>query len=198
MWRAIHHLTGVDLPLAQLPMLNSLGRISTIAVRAWAQALAMTALMLTAPALHAQDPPLKAGSDSAEARFERVLRGMTGGRLPAALDEMRRLAELYPNWRLAHLVHGDLLLARGAPIARFGNTAYVSGIAGKSRHARPSAWRIFASKRWRGCAPRATRRVPAQFPATFCSSTAGNAMRSWWTPVVRAFMSTRTPAARRG
>ena len=126
MWRAIHHLTGVDLPLAQLPMLNSLGRISTIAVRAWAQALAMTALMLTAPALHAQDPPLKAGSDSAEARFERVLRGMTGGRLPAALDEMRRLAELYPNWRLAHLVHGDLLLARGAPIARFGNTAYAA------------------------------------------------------------------------
>lgn len=35
---------------------------------------------------------------------------------------MARLAERHPNWRLAHLVHGDLLRARGAPLAEFGDT----------------------------------------------------------------------------
>ena len=71
--------------------------------------MAMAALMVIAPALLAAAPPRLAAGDSAEQRFERVLQGITGGKLPAALDEMDRLAERYPNWRLAHLVHGDLL-----------------------------------------------------------------------------------------
>lgn len=78
--------------------------------------------MLSAPALLAAGPP-ETAADSAEARFERVLQGLTGGKLPAALEEMDRLAARYPNWRLAHLVHGDLLLARTAPLAGFGNAA---------------------------------------------------------------------------
>jgi len=41
----------------------------------------------------------------------------------AALDEVDRLITRYPNFRLAHLVRGDLLLARVRPIAGFGNTA---------------------------------------------------------------------------
>jgi murein L,D-transpeptidase YafK len=93
---------------------------------AWARALAMTALMLTAPALLATDAQRDAATDSAEARFERVLQGLAGGKLPAALEEMDRLAKRYPNWRLAHLVHGDLLLARTAAIAGFGNAAYAA------------------------------------------------------------------------
>ncbi len=101
--------------------------MSAIAASAWARALAMTALMLTAPAALAADPPPEAGTDSAEARFGRVLQGMTSGKLPAALEEIGRLAQRYPNWRLAHLVHGDLLLARTAPLAGFGNTANVPG-----------------------------------------------------------------------
>ena len=98
------------------------GIVSAIAACAWARALVLTAFMLTAPAVLAAAPPPDAGADSAEARFGRVLQGVTGGKLPAALDEVGRLAERYPNWRLAHLVHGDLLLARAAPIAGFGNT----------------------------------------------------------------------------
>lgn len=78
--------------------------------------------LLSAPALLAAGPP-ETAADSAEARFERVLQGLTGGKLPAALEEMGRLAARYPNWRLAHLVHGDLLLARTAPLAGFGNAA---------------------------------------------------------------------------
>ncbi len=81
--------------------------------------------MLAAPALRAAGP--EAATDSAEARFGRVLQGMTSGKLPAALEEMGRLAQRYPNWRLAHLVHGDLLLARTAPLAGFGNAANVPG-----------------------------------------------------------------------
>ncbi|MBE0618995.1 MAG: L,D-transpeptidase family protein [Burkholderiales bacterium] len=65
--------------------------------------------------------------NSAEARLERVLQGVSSGKLPAALAEMDRLAERYPNWRLAHLVHGDLLLARSAAISGFGNAADTKG-----------------------------------------------------------------------
>jgi murein L,D-transpeptidase YafK len=72
-------------------------------------------------------PPSDPGADGAEARFERVLQGMAQGKMPAALEEMGRLAERYPTWRLAHLVHGDLLRARGAPIAGFGNVAFSQG-----------------------------------------------------------------------
>jgi murein L,D-transpeptidase YafK len=87
----------------------------------------MAALMLIATAPLAAAPPRVATGDSAEQRFERVLQGLTGGKLPAALDEMGRLAESYPTWRLAHLVHGDLLLARTAQITGFGNAAYPPG-----------------------------------------------------------------------
>jgi len=82
----------------------------------------MIAWALAAPALLGATPPADMGVYSAEASLERVLRGITSGKLPTALDEMARLAERYPNWRLAHLVHGDLLLARSASIAGFGNT----------------------------------------------------------------------------
>ncbi len=82
--------------------------------------------MLIAPELLAAAAPLDAVADGAEARLERVLHNVTAGRLPAALEELDRLAERYPNWRLAHLVHGDLLLARSAPIAGFGNAAHAA------------------------------------------------------------------------
>lgn len=91
-----------------------------------ARALFMAACMLAALPLRAA-PPSDPGSDGAEARFERVLQGMAHGKMPAALEEMGRLAERYPTWRLAHLVHGDLLRARGAPIAGFGNADYPQG-----------------------------------------------------------------------
>jgi len=83
--------------------------------------------MLTAPALPAADSPPDPNKDNAEARFGRVLDDISSGKLPAALEEMSRLAERYPNWRLAHLVHGDLLLARTAAIAGFGNKADTTG-----------------------------------------------------------------------
>jgi len=48
------------------------------------------------------------------------------GSLGEALDETDRLIARYPNFRLAHLVRGDLLLARTRPIAGFGNTGHAA------------------------------------------------------------------------
>ena len=44
-------------------------------------------------------------------------------RLDAALQRVEALIKAYPNFRLAHLVKGDLLLARGRPISTLGNAA---------------------------------------------------------------------------
>ena len=83
--------------------------------------LAVCASATAAQAVLPTPPARNASADSAEGRFERVLLEMREGKLQGALSEVDRLVERYPNWRLAHLVHGDLLLARAAPIAGFGN-----------------------------------------------------------------------------
>ena len=101
-------------------------RLNVGAVAAALWALAMIAFMLTVQVVLAAAPPRDARADSAEARFERVLQEVRRGTLPAALDEVDRLVARFPNWRLAHLVHGDLLLARAAPIAAFGNTGHAA------------------------------------------------------------------------
>jgi murein L,D-transpeptidase YafK len=74
--------------------------------------------MAAAPA----DPPATA----AEAQLRRVLASVSEGRLSAALGEVDGLIGRYPNFRLAHLVRGDLLLARATPIGGFGNTGHAA------------------------------------------------------------------------
>ena len=76
------------------------------------------AVMAAAPA----DPP----DTTAEAQLRRVLVSVLQGRLVAALDEVDGLIGRYPNFRLAHLVRGDLLLARAKPIGGFGNTGHAA------------------------------------------------------------------------
>lgn len=94
--------------------------------RAVARALVATAASLvwiTAPAggLEAAAKPL-----SADAQLERVIANVGRGALTNAIGEIDRLIEQFPNFRLAHLVRGDLLLARVQPIAALGNTAYAA------------------------------------------------------------------------
>jgi len=89
----------------------------------WSRALAVIASVLIMHTARAAPASADGAPEGAEAGFAHVLDGMTGGRLPTALKEIDRLAERYPNWQLAHLVHGDLLLARSGLIAGFGNAA---------------------------------------------------------------------------
>jgi len=74
-------------------------------------------------------PNAEAGPERADAQLRRVLESVGQGRLGAALEEIDALIGRHPNFRLAHLVRGDLLLARAGPIAGFGNT----GHAGRER-----------------------------------------------------------------
>ncbi len=55
-----------------------------------------------------------------EAQLARILKEIEGNRLNQALQLTENLLRQYPNYRLAHLIRGDLLLARTQPIQTFG------------------------------------------------------------------------------
>ncbi|HXF67125.1 MAG TPA: L,D-transpeptidase family protein, partial [Burkholderiales bacterium] len=72
-------------------------------------------------------PAVNGGHASApepEALLYRTLDEIGNGRLEAALSEIDRVIQAYPNFRLAHLIKGDLLLARARPISTLGNTSH--------------------------------------------------------------------------
>ena len=70
---------------------------------------------LPAPALHA------AGLD-ADRQLANSLLAISQSRMPEALTAVDQLTQQHPNFRLAHLVKGDLLLARAQPLQTLGNT----------------------------------------------------------------------------
>ena len=63
---------------------------------------------------------------SAEEQLRRALETVAEGRAGAALGELDRLIERYPNFRLAHLVRGDVLLARARPLKGLGDTGHAA------------------------------------------------------------------------
>jgi len=65
-----------------------------------------------------------AGADADTVLF-RTLNEISSNRLDAALAEIDRVIGTYPNFRLAHLIKGDLLMARARPITTLGNTNHV-------------------------------------------------------------------------
>jgi murein L,D-transpeptidase YafK len=63
-------------------------------------------------------------SDSGpEPQLSRILIEIEKNRLDTALEQTEALLQQYPKFRLAHLIKGDLLLARSMPLATFGNAA---------------------------------------------------------------------------
>ena len=63
-------------------------------------------------------------SDSGpEPQLSRIFVEIENNRLSAALEQTENLLQRYPTFRLAHLIKGDLLLARSMPITTFGNAA---------------------------------------------------------------------------
>jgi len=92
----------------------------------FASLLAASVLMLAPLVGVSEEPRSGASLNVADARFKLVLESIGQQRLGAALNEVDRLIARYPNFRLAHLVRGDLLLARAKPIAGFGNTGHAA------------------------------------------------------------------------
>ena len=78
--------------------------------------LAVLAGMLLLGAAQAQSEP--------EAQLQNVIDAVLEGRLGAALGDVDRLVSRYPNFRLAQLLRGDLLLAHAGRITKFGNTGH--------------------------------------------------------------------------
>lgn len=72
------------------------------------------ALLLAAPALHADAP-------DADRQLANSLLAITQSRVPEALSTVDQLTRQHPNFRLAQLVKGDLLLARARPLETLGN-----------------------------------------------------------------------------
>jgi murein L,D-transpeptidase YafK len=56
-----------------------------------------------------------------EALLAKSLQAVGNNRLDAALNDVDALLKTYPNFKLAQLVKGDLLLARARPLSNFGN-----------------------------------------------------------------------------
>jgi murein L,D-transpeptidase YafK len=75
-------------------------------------ALALLASLITGAALAAATP-----EDGLSAVFEAI----EANQLDVALKRVDALIAEYPNFRLAYLVRGDLLLARAQPLQTFGN-----------------------------------------------------------------------------
>jgi murein L,D-transpeptidase YafK len=62
---------------------------------------------------------LAAGSP--EPQLSGVVAAIEANQLNLALERVEALIAAHPNFRLAHLIRGDLLLARSRPLATFGN-----------------------------------------------------------------------------
>ena len=65
-----------------------------------------------------------AAAAEVDALLFRTMRDISGNRLDSALTEIDKVISTYPNFRLAHLIKGDLLLARRQPITKIGNADY--------------------------------------------------------------------------
>jgi murein L,D-transpeptidase YafK len=62
-----------------------------------------------------------AAAATPEDRLSAVYQAIEANKLDSALKQVDALIAEYPNFRLAHLVRGDLLLARARPLQTFGN-----------------------------------------------------------------------------
>ncbi len=86
------------------------------------QAVVPATLSLADDALRAPAEPAVSADEPPEARLIAVYRALADGRLDAALATSSALVHDHPNFRLAQLVHADLLTARAAPLADFGGS----------------------------------------------------------------------------
>lgn len=72
-----------------------------------------------APRVQAPEPP-----PGPEGMLYRTLAELSRTRLDAAITEIDKVVRDYPHFRLAHLIRGDLLLARAQPLTTVGNAPH--------------------------------------------------------------------------
>jgi murein L,D-transpeptidase YafK len=85
-------------------------------------ALAMSPRMQQSPASQTSGP----NAAEPEALLVKTLLAIRGNQLDLALAEVEKVLAAYPNFRLAHLIKGDLLLARAQPLKTMGAAAGVA------------------------------------------------------------------------
>ena len=68
-------------------------------------------------------PAKDSAATSPEALLYRTLNEVSHKRIDSAISEIDKVITAYPNFRLAHLIRGDLLLARARPLTTVGNAA---------------------------------------------------------------------------
>jgi murein L,D-transpeptidase YafK len=84
---------------------------------------ARSALRAVALAFAVVLSPARAADPTPEDRLSAVFLAIEAKQPELAMKRVDALIRDYPNFRLAHLVRGDLLLARGRPLQKFGNVA---------------------------------------------------------------------------
>ena len=77
-------------------------------------------LRVATPTPHAGKSPLTVSDSGPEPQLATIFKEIEGNRLDNALQLTENLLRQYPNFRLANLIKGDLLLARSQAIAGFG------------------------------------------------------------------------------
>ncbi len=80
----------------------------------------VTSLVTAGPAERSA-APLMFSDSGPEPQLAQIFESIENNRLDQALTHTESLLQHYPKFRLAHLIKGDLLLARGRPLAAFGN-----------------------------------------------------------------------------
>lgn len=61
----------------------------------------------------------------AEGELAKVFEALDANKLDLAMQRVEALIAAHPNFRLAHLIRGDLLMARTRPLATFGNAKHL-------------------------------------------------------------------------
>lgn len=103
-----------------------MGAVSSRRMARCTALLALAAAGGAAPEVAALAATNRSNGAEAEARLLAVLERLARAEASAALAELEALLERHPNFRLAHLVRGDLLLARVRPIAEVGSTGHAA------------------------------------------------------------------------
>jgi hypothetical protein len=122
-----------------------------------------------------------------EPLLAKVFDAIEANRLDLAMQQTDALIKAYPNFRLAHLIRGDLLLARSRPLTSFGKAAALL---------RVTRWPTCVTRPSSASRATAPSRERTTFRATCCRCTPSKSMPLWWIPRSHASICIKTTRVR--